>query len=696
MHISVAWLNRLLDRPVTPDEAERVLTHTGFPIETRVDRPGGDVMLDVEVTSNRGDVLSHVGCAREIAAATGRRLVMPSVEMPAATGGGVGAALALANHEPAGCPRFTARVIRGVKVGPSPAWLVRALEAVGQRSINNVVDVTNYIAFELGQPTHVFDLNKLGGRSLVVRFAREGEGLKTLDGKARTLNATDLVVADAQRTQSLAGIMGGADSEVDGATRDVVLEAATWDPVTIRTTGRRLGIRTDASHRFERRVHPATIDVAARRAAALIVEVAGGQLCEGMLDAGAPAAGPRVVAMRTQRCRTMLGYPVADEEMLATLRALGLEATARLEAGVIECVVPAHRLDLEREIDLIEEVARVAGLDRVPTLATLPVATRMPQRTEVLRRSVAAALTGLGFYETVTFSFVRPGDAAEFMPPGMGRLDIDDERRGEEPTLRPSVIPSLLRCRRANQDGQVEQAGGVRLFEVASVFAEVGKGSHVERRNLALVMDVTGTGKKRTVEDVQRAMRVLRGTIEQVVSSAGLGAAGVGVAPVAAGTGVHAACEPGASAHLTLGGTPLGYMALLSTPAQKKFERDGAVVYAEIGMDVLEAATPAMREVRALPLFPAIDRDLSIVVEERVPWSDVERVVGEARPAMFESLRYVTTFRDPQKVGPGRKSVSLRVRFRAGDRTLRSEEADAPMADLVGRLGRELGAVLRT
>ena len=246
MHVSVAWLNRLLDRPVTPDEAEHVLTHVGFPIETRESVGSGDAMLDVEVTSNRGDVLSHLGCAREIAAATGRKVVMPRVELPGggATSGGepVSKALRLENLTPEVCPRFTARVIRGVRVGPSPAWMVEALESVGQRSINNIVDVTNYVNFEYGQPSHVFDLKKLAGGALVVRFASEGEKLRTLDGKARTLKATDLVVADAQRAQSLAGVIGGADSEVGDSTTDVVLEAATWDPVTIRTAARVISI----------------------------------------------------------------------------------------------------------------------------------------------------------------------------------------------------------------------------------------------------------------------------------------------------------------------------------------------------------------------------------------------------------------------------------------------------------------------
>ena len=694
MHISVAWLNTYLDRPVTADEAERLLTHAGFPIETREERAGGDVMLDVEVTSNRGDVLSHIGCAREIAACTGRTLIVPSGAAPA-RGGPVGGRLTLENREPRACPRFTAQAILGVRVGPSPAWLVRALEAVGQRSINNVVDVTNWLTFEFGQPAHVFDLDRLAGASLIVRFAREGEALRTLDGKSRTLRATDLVVADAERAQSLAGVIGGADSEVHAGTVNVVLEAATWDPVTIRTAARRLAVRTDASYRFERRVHPATIDAPALRAAAMIVEVAGGSLCEGMLDEGSATAPARSVSMRGDRCRAILGYPIDDQEIAGILSRLGLGVTTRAAAGALECTIPPHRLDLEREIDLIEEVARVAGYERVPTLATLPVAARGAQRTESVRQNIASALTGQGFYETVTFSFVRPGDAADFLPPGLSRLDVDDERRGEEPTLRPSVIPSLLRCRRANQDGQVERPGGIRLFEVASVFAELAPGKQVEHRNLALVMDVAGSGRKRSDEDFQRSLRVLRGVIEQTLAAAGLAPASLVVEPMGPDRCVHAACEAGASAGLLLGGAALGYMGLLTPAMQRKFGLDLPVVYAELGMHVIESARPPVREVRSLPQFPSIERDLSIVLDERVRWEQVASVVRATPMAMFETFRYVTTFRDEQKIGKGRKSVTLGLRFRASDRTLRSEEADGSVATLVDRLRSELGGVLR-
>ncbi len=337
MDISLHWLNKYLaPAGLTADEADDLLTRAGFPIEARTDLPGGDCRLDVEVTSNRGDCLSHVGCAREIAASrsssTPRELMPPTISEPR-TQGNAGEHLTLNNSEHALCPLFTARVIRGVKVAPSPDWLVKALESVGQRSINNVVDVTNFITLELGNPCHVFDLGRLAGNELNIRYAREGETLTTLDEKVRKLTTTDLVVADADRPQSLAGVMGGHDSQVTDGTTDIVFEMATWDPVTIRTTARRLGVRTDACYRFERGVDPRTIDDAARRAVALICELSGGTLCDGVLSQGAPMPEPTAITLRPSRCDRLLGIRVPAGDIIESLRALeiGVEQAAECQ-----------------------------------------------------------------------------------------------------------------------------------------------------------------------------------------------------------------------------------------------------------------------------------------------------------------------------------------------------------------------------
>ncbi|MFI4896358.1 MAG: phenylalanine--tRNA ligase subunit beta [Phycisphaerales bacterium JB059] len=697
MDISLHWLNKYLAPDgLTPDEADDLLTRAGFPIEARTDLGGGDVLLDVEVTSNRGDCLSHLGCAREIAASrsasTPRQLMPPVIHDPS-TEGHVADHLALTNHESLVCPRFTARVIRNVTVGPSPDWLVTALESIGQRSINNVVDVTNFITHELGNPCHVFDLARLAGAQLHVRFAREGETLTTLDAKSHTLRPTDLVVADAQRPQSLAGVMGGKDSEVTPSTTDVVFEMATWDPVTIRSAARRLAIRTDAGYRFERGVDPRTIDDAARRAVALICELTGGTLCDGVLDQGAPLPAPTRISLRPSRCDRILGIRVPAGDIIESLRALeiGVEQVSEDE---LRCTIPPHRLDLTREIDLVEEVARTTSLDVIPIQDRLAINVRPPQESERAMREVGALLTGMGFYETVTFSFTSPQRAKMFRPEDLTLLAVDDDRRKAEPTLRPSVLTGLLECRRANQDAGVTPPGGVRLYEVASVFAE-RDGASVEHRNLALLLDASDASAKPSHDDAQRAVRTARGAVETLARALAGPDARVRVEP----SKPHApAFDDRAYARLTLeagaSSAPLGYLALLGRKARDAFGHDVELVVAELGIDPLLAHFPPAASVHPLPEFPAIERDLSLVLAEDVPWARVDKLVREASLDRLESCDFVGVYRGKQ-VGAGKKSLTLRLTFRDPGRTLRHEEVDPQVETALGRFKQALNAEIR-
>lgn len=699
MKASVRWLNSLLDPgDLTPAQIEEALTNAGFPIDAREELPGGDVRLEVEITSNRGDCLSHLGLAREIAAATGRRVKPPSAPAGVRPAGGkADAACTLKNTVPDVCPRFTAHVIRGVTVAPSPAWLVERLESVGQRPINNIVDVTNYVNFLFGQPSHVFDVARLADHTLVVRYASEGEPLLTLDGKRRTLKKDELVVADGRRAQSLAGVIGGGESEVTGATRDVVLEAATWEPVTVRRAARRHQIRTDASHRFERVVDPRTIDAAARFAAALIADLGKGALCEGMLDEGAKAAPLRVVPMRTARCRQMIGADVDDATISRVLSALEIKTDSGGK-GEFRGTIPAWRPDLEREIDLIEEVARIHGLKHVPIHDRVSVAVRHPQETERARRELGAVLAGLGFFEAVTFSFTSPKAAEPWLPDGMSALEVEDERRAHEPTLRPSVLTGLLGCRRANQDAQAAPAGGVRLFEMAAVFGRqggtggAGGAGVVEHRNLALLMDVPVEGKSASFDDRQRGARLMRGAVEAVVRAVAGPRADLVIEPAAP----HSrALETGAYARVSLGKRPLGYYGLVAADVAKAAGLEHPLVGGELDLDVLLAAYPPKASVTELARFPSIERDLSLLVGEDVTWDRVRSVVLGARVDRLESVGFVASYRGKQ-TGAGRKSVTLRLRFRDPARTLRHEEVDPQVEAVVGVAREQLGAELRT
>ncbi|MEO0511660.1 MAG: phenylalanine--tRNA ligase subunit beta [Planctomycetota bacterium] len=712
MQISLAWLNRFLDQPVDAEEAERLLTFAGFPLDANdeVALPSGatDRRFDVEVTSNRGDVLSHVGCAREIAAAPDpsvrRSLVLPEpgpitrCETPAAE------ALTLQNDAPGACPLFTAHVVRGVRVGPSPAWLVDLLESVGQRSINNVVDVTNFITFELGNPCHVFDLNKLAGPTLRIRYAEAGEPLTTLDGKPRRLAETDLVVADAERPQSLAGVIGGHDSEVDASTTDVVFEMATWDPVTIRQPARRLAIRTDASHRFERIVDPRTIAHAALRAVAMIQEVAGGEVLDGRLAVG-PAAerqhASEPVELRPSRCEKVLGIRVSADEITARLAPLEI-GVEHAESGTLRCTPPAFRPDLTREIDLIEEVARVTGYGEIPLAEKLDIRVRHPQESERNRQKLSACLTGLGFFETVTFSFVSPATAEPFTPTDHETVSVDDDRRGAEPTLRPSVLPSLLACRRANQDARVTTPGGLRLFELSAVFAQklvpAASGAapeSIERQTLSLLMDAEGVkpGKKAKPEAVQAAVRAVRGAVDAVAASVGLEVAGV--RPAAAAV---PGFEPDATGELLLdGGERLGVFGVVAGDRAREVGLDLPVVAAELDARLLLDARPPIRRAEMLPAFPGIERDLSVVVAEPTGWADIEAAVGTLAPELEHFLRvsFVGTFRGEQ-VGAGKKSLTMRLAFRAPDRTLRHDEVNRQVERIVESLIQTVQAEIRS
>jgi phenylalanyl-tRNA synthetase beta chain len=697
MKISLNWLNRLLEPAVSAAEAEQVLTHAGFPFETTESRPGpsgGDTFLDVEITSNRGDCLSHIGLAREVAAVTGRRLKMPHVQEPRRHGQAA-EGLRLENRTPDVCPLFTAQVIRGVKVGPSPAWMVSLLETIGQRSINNIVDVTNWLTFEYGQPCHVFDLAKLAGNTLIIRYAHAGEKLTTLDAKPRILQPTDLVVADEARAQSLAGVIGGFDSQVTSATTDIILEAATWDPVTIRKAARRLGIRTDAGYRFERFVDPRTIEPAARRAADLIHELSGGTVAHGILSEGRPLAPLTQIDLRLARCRDIIGVDVPVAEIIRLFRGLEIEVHQH-DQSVLRCTVPPWRHDITREIDLIEEVARTAGLARIEVQEKIPVAIAPPQTSERAMRELAGILTGLGFYETITFSFTTPAHADLFMPPGLSRVEVDDERRKHEPTLRPSILASLLTCRKANQDAHAEIPGGIRLYETASIFAQ--DSAHkpprtIENRVLALLADIPGAakGKPATIEQKQAAIRSLRGVIEALIRAMAGPKARLTIAPAPPSS---PAWDAAAHAGAELDGARLGSFGLLSPATLAAFDLHSPVVAAELNLTALTAAYPPASSVEPLPAFPGIERDLSIIVGEPVQWASVESLISSAKIDRLEAVRFVGAYRGKQ-VGPGRKSVTLRLAFRDPTRTLRHEEVDTQVAGVVDLLKQKVGAELR-
>ena len=685
MRTSVLWLNDYLDRPADAAEQAAALTSAGLPFDGGDTAENGEAWQEIETTSNRGDCLCHVGMAREVAAVTGRSVKMPPAS-PKALGGRAADRVRVSNHERALCPRYTARVITGVKVGPSPEWLQRRLIAIGQVPRNNVVDATNFVLFELGQPTHVFDLATLAGGEIHIRRAKSGESFLPLGAGAKEVKlvADDLVIADRDRPVALAGVKGGALASVTDSTTDLVLEAATFDPVSVRNTSRRHGIASDSSYRFERVVHAAEIDPAADRLAALILEIAGGTLLEGVVADGAPLPEPRAIALRPARARQILGFDIPTARMVELLATLGFapRVSGSGPNEVIHTVAPARRVDVEREIDLIEEICRLNGLEAVPVADALPIRVARQNPVERGTRAVKDLLVGMGFVETVTHSLVSEKAGEAFLAKGTKLLRVEDERAGGEPALRPSVVASLLRVRRHNED---QGADNLRLFECASAF-HFGAHGHVERPTIALLADAPADAR-----DAQGAYRLMRGVVERVLRLVAPRSARVEFAP----QGADGDAWLSAGARLLVNAVDVGCVGIVDARIAKAHGIERPTAAAELELRGLLSAFPPQNAAVELPAFPAADRDISAIVKESVRYGDIEREIGALKLANLERVDFVTTFRGKQ-IGDGRKSVSLRLIFRKPDGTMTSEEADASVTRAIEHLRESLGAEVRS
>ena len=681
MKISLNWLNMYLDRAIDAEEAERLLTDAGFPIEGCDEVLGGaDLMLDVEVTSNRPDVLSHVGVAREITSRGGRVLQRPSCAAPSADGVAIESLCSVSVEEPKLCPAYTARVITGVKVGPSPDWLRERIEAVGGRSVNNVVDVTNYVLLELGQPLHAFDLGKLAGGGVVVRCAKEGEAFSAIDGTSHKLKSHMLVIADADAPVALAGVMGGKDSEVGAQTVDLLIESADFDALSVRRTSRQLKLASDSSFRFERGVDPVGVDEASCRACELIMQVAGGSLAVGVIRVGDTPKALHTIKLRPQRTAALLGIDLPAEAQAAHLNALGIET--EVQGETLTATIPSYRLDLLREVDLIEEVARQYGLDNIPLKDTIDIVAHHPQPSVQARRAMTEVLVAHGYHETVTPSLMPLKDAQVFAVGGEPASLTEDMRR-QDNTLRPAVLPSLLACRKLNQDGGNR---GVKLFELAAGWGK-HEGKIIENRQLALLRDA---------EDAQGAVSELKGTIAELVHALG-GASAVGPGAGPGGLTFEPIDDPwySVAACIKLGGQMAGSVGLLKQSLVDHYALQVPVASALLCMESFASMYPPSHSAEALPKYPAIERDLSVVVDEQVAWQAIEQAVAGAEPELLESTSFVGTYRGKQ-VGKGKKSVTLRMQFRDPERTLRHDQVDPQVAAVVGALTEKVSAELRS
>jgi phenylalanyl-tRNA synthetase beta chain len=669
MKVLLSWLKEYIDIELSAQEVAEILSNRGFPYEG-IEQLDGDAVIDVEVTSNRGDCLGYIGIARELAAATGKELRIPKVVLPESSKPASEFA-AVEIREPQLCGRYIARIIEGVKVGPSPDWMRKRLEAIGMRSINNVVDATNYAMMETGQPPHAFDHKKLFGGKIIVRKAKPGEQIMSIDGSKCELTPEMLVIADATYPVAVAGVMGGLDTEVSEATKTVLLEDAYFSPLSIRTTSRNLSLPSEASFRFARIVDIENIDWASKRTAQLMIQVSGGTAAKGAIDAYPAKPSPKQATLRLSRLKKLLGIDIPQNTVIQILTRLGFQPKQNGEQ--ITCSVPTWRGDIYREADLIEEIARVYGYDKIPTENAITIEVSPTDNRKKTIDTIGTYLTGCGFYETVTISFIDKRDAELFaQKEDKQHLSVKDVTRTGTNLLRQSVLPSLFSVIKTNHN--VGNAP-CRLFEIADTYipTEAGK-LPIEKTRLTITCD----------SDFRDIKGVVDGLLKNVAADAAVRFESAEINWAQAGVKVIA------------NNKQIGVVGMASQQVLDRFDfKHTTICGAELDLEEMLALRGSVVKVKQLPKFPAIKRDLSLIVNEDAVWADIETAVHKKAPAELEDLQFVDIFRG-KNIPQGKKSVTLSLWFRDADGTLTHEAVDAFQAEILKSLTESLGAVLRT
>jgi phenylalanyl-tRNA synthetase beta chain len=660
MKIPLRWLQEFVDVPVEPEKLGADLTMAGLALEG-LEKDGRDVVLDLDVTTNRVDCMNVFGVAREVSVLYGAPLRTPDVQVEE-TGAPASEAFSVAIEAPDLCPRFCGRVL-DVRMGPSPAWLRERLEMVGVRPISNVVDLTNYVMLELGQPSHAFDLAKIPGGALVVRLSREGERLQTLDGVERALATGTGVVASKTAPLALAGIMGGASSEVSDATTAVALEAAYWHPLTIRRSSKSMGMHTEASHRFERGADPEGQPLALARIAHLLAKIGGGSVRPGLIDVLAKPRKAVSVSLRPSRVDALLGAAVPPARMTAILTGLGF-----VGATDGSWTVPSWRSDVSREVDLIEEVGRHHGLSQIAS--TVPSARRVGALTPAQQRErdLRRLLVGMGLHDLVQSS-LAPQEGAT-------RVALANPLAGGQGALRDSIVfPGLtdalqVNLRQARRD--------VAVFEIGRVFAMAGTGLR-ESGRLGLLW--TGGLEPPHWSRPSRAADFFdgKGALEAVCARRGV--EGVTWTAGVARPELH----PGKAVRMAVGGREVGYLGVLHPERAEALGVRAEVVVAELDLEALTGGVRGNVRVQPLDRFPAVTRDLSVFTDASVTADALLSEVRTAAGALLRDVEVADRY-EGTPVPAGRVSLTLALRFQAAERTLTGEEVERAMADVIGRL----------
>ncbi|MGC8668737.1 MAG: phenylalanine--tRNA ligase subunit beta [Chthonomonadales bacterium] len=681
MLLPVEWLHEFVDAPSDPQDLAHRLTMAGLEVEGTEHSTLGAV-LNIKVTPNRGDCLSVIGIAREVAAAYGLTLRVPDGAPSSEPGDAIRYAT-VTIQAPDLCPRYAARIIRNVRIGPSPQWMQRRLEAAGMRPVNNVVDVTNYVMLETGQPLHAFDYDRIAGHCIIVRRAKAAEKMRTLDGVERTLPEGSLVIADAYAPVAVAGVMGGAESEVNLRTQTVLLESAHFSPSSVRKTARALGLQTEASYRFERIVDPEGVAAASHRACELISQLGAGEPVEGILDVYPGRKPRRELELRPKRASLLLGYVVGADELAGVLAPLGFEARASADKRCVEVAVPSWRPDVVREVDLIEEVGRVLGYERIPE--RLPVGTTLqggPSDMQRFMGEVRRVLTGVGLQEVVCHSLL-PETALDASWDAGERVAIRNALSAELSGLRRSLLPGLAEVLARNAR---RSQGPLAFFEVGRVFSR-HEAEYRERVHVGGILcgPLAARFWQRSIPPITADFYTARGIVEGLC--AGLHCPRPGFLASS-----DPCLHPGRSARILLAGKTTGWVGEIHPDLAPRLRTRDRIVAFEMDAEALMEMAGERAGFKPLSPYPAVVRDLAPRVRMDLQFADLQEAIQKNAPSILERYELVDVFAGPP-LPPGLQSFTLSFTFRAHDRTLTEHDVAAAMDQIRSALQDACGAV---
>ncbi|HKP70696.1 MAG TPA: phenylalanine--tRNA ligase subunit beta [Pyrinomonadaceae bacterium] len=687
MNISYNWLKDLIDIDLSPDEVATQLTRVGLAVEG-VHPHGDDFVLDIDLTSNRPDCLSHLGVAREIAAITGASVHKPGktdepeIPLPA-----VLAYEVVAIKDPDLCHRFTARIIKNVRIGPSPEWLVKRLEAIGERSINNVADITNYVMHELGQPMHSFDLDKLAGGRIIVRRAEPGETIKTLDEVERKLDDTMLIIGDGEKPSAIGGIMGGLDSSITDDTTNVLLEVAYFKRANIRQTSRKLNLATEASYRFERGVDIDNLINASNRASSLICELAGGELGE-FVDVYPTKGERREVQSKDLpfAVERLTGLKVSEADCVRILSSLGIK---QKDGDPKTFISPLWRHDIAIEEDLVEEVARHVGYENIAEELPPAYGAGEYQAIEIRKRKLRRSLIDLGFNEAISYSFIDTKHDGRFDP--VPEL-LDDQAEDKFVTLRDSVIEGAVRMRPSLLPGLLDavrvnfnqQRRDVRLFEIGKAFAARASENGLPAERELLTIVVTGgdaeAGRAMTARELD--FYDAKGSVDAALDAVGFADATYSATEVS-----H--LRRGQSAAIAVNGRPVGKIGRLNDDIAGDYKFKQPVYVAEIDLRAVLSEDQPTVLYRPLPRYPSIIRDVSFLVSRSVSFDDIHKAVVAQGRELCRGVAFVDVY-EGKGIGADERSLTVRLEYRSDERTLIETEVDEVHEQLVATVEKDL------